>query len=58
MIDQVKQALLKLDSDNPGHRELMKNWDEEFRYGFVVANDVDYSPIRRLINWLETQEIK
>ena len=56
MVNQVKEALLKLDPNNPDQKELMKTWDAEFRHGFVEAKDADYDPIRELIEWLAVQE--
>jgi phosphonate transport system substrate-binding protein len=38
----VKQALLKLDRNNPEHKKIMANWDDEFKYGFAEANADDY----------------
>lgn len=56
MVNQAKQALLKLDPNNPENLGLMKTWNVEFRYGFVEAKDADYNSIRELIEWLDTQE--
>jgi phosphonate transport system substrate-binding protein len=41
----VKQALLKLDRNNPEHKKIMANWDDEFKYGFAEANADDYRMI-------------
>lgn len=46
----VQDALLRLDRDNPEHRQLMAGWNEEFRYGFATASDGDYAPIRTMLN--------
>jgi len=44
-IKAVKQALLKLDRNNPEHKKIMANWDDEFKYGFAEANPGDYRMI-------------
>jgi phosphonate transport system substrate-binding protein len=44
-VETVTAALLKLDPNNPQHRKLMENWDEELKYGFVPANASDYQSI-------------
>ena len=49
MVEAVKKALLKLDPKRPSDREIMKNWDEEFKYGFVEAHNDDYKNIKDLI---------
>lgn len=38
----VTSALLKLDATNPAHRQIMSQWDEEFRHGFAKAFARDY----------------
>ncbi len=38
----VTAALLRLDPRNPAHREIMSQWDEEYRYGFAPASVQDY----------------
>lgn len=47
-VKAVSDALLKLDPRNPVHRGIMKEWDEEFRYGFAPANISDYREIFRM----------
>lgn len=47
VIETIKSLLLKIDSTKPYYKNLVKNWDEEFIYGFVEANDSDYNPIRK-----------
>ncbi|OGL40401.1 MAG: hypothetical protein A3C43_05600 [Candidatus Schekmanbacteria bacterium RIFCSPHIGHO2_02_FULL_38_11] len=49
MVEAVKKVLLKLNPKNPLDWEIMKNWDEEFRYGFIEAHDDDYERIKELI---------
>ena len=56
MVEQVKQALLKLSPNNAEHKQLMKNWDAEFKYGFIKAVDSDYDAIRKSIKWLAIYE--
>jgi phosphonate transport system substrate-binding protein len=48
-IKAVKQALLKLDRNNPEHKKIMANWDDEFKYGFADANSDDYRMIFSMI---------
>ena len=44
-IKAVKQALLKLDRNNPEHKKIMANWDDEFKFGFAEASSDDYQMI-------------
>ena len=48
-IKSVKQALLKLDRNNPEHKKIMDTWDDEFKYGFAEANSADYRKIFDMI---------
>lgn len=48
-IRSVKQALLKLDRNNPEHKKIMDTWDDEFKYGFAEANSADYRKIFDMI---------
>jgi len=48
-IKAVKQALLKLDRNNPEHKKIMSTWDDEFKYGFAEANSDDYGKIFTMI---------
>ena len=48
-IKAVKQALLKLDRNNPEHKKIMAAWDDEFKYGFAEANSDDYRTIFAMI---------
>jgi phosphonate transport system substrate-binding protein len=50
LIESIKKALLAIDPKLPSHRELMKNWDPEFRYGFVETSEDDYAPIYRMMH--------
>lgn len=47
VIETIKSFLLKIDLTKPYYQKLVKNWDEEFIYGFVEANDSDYNLIRK-----------
>lgn len=49
VVKAITQALLKLDRNNPRHREIMKNWDDEFCNGFAPAQQSDYTTIFRMI---------
>jgi ABC-type phosphate/phosphonate transport system substrate-binding protein len=46
-INIFKSLLLKIDLSKSYYKELVKNWDKEFTYGFVEANDADYNLIRK-----------
>lgn len=46
-IGVIKSLLLKIDLTRPYYEELVKNWDKEFIFGFVEANDSDYNLIRK-----------
>ena len=50
LIDHIRDRLLALDPGEPSDRELMKTWDEEFRYGFITADDGDYDSVRRILD--------
>ena len=43
----VVEVMLGLSSVGGEQREEMREWDEEFRYGFVPASDADYRPLRQ-----------
>ncbi|MBI5049414.1 MAG: phosphate/phosphite/phosphonate ABC transporter substrate-binding protein [Nitrospirae bacterium] len=58
LIDSIKKALLSLNYNNPEHRKMMEQWDEEFKYGFVEAKDSDYDSIRDMIKYLSKKGIK
>ena len=49
VVKALTAALLKLDARNPKHKEIMKNWDDEFCYGFAPASIADYQGIFRLM---------
>ncbi|HMN47543.1 MAG TPA: phosphate/phosphite/phosphonate ABC transporter substrate-binding protein [Ignavibacteriaceae bacterium] len=46
-INIIKSLLLKIDLSKSYYKELVKNWDKEFTFGFVEANDADYNLIRK-----------
>jgi phosphonate transport system substrate-binding protein len=58
VVNAIKKALLALDYNNPEHRKIMEQWDEEFRYGFAEAKDSDYDSIRRMIDYLGKKGVK
>ncbi|NCO83112.1 MAG: phosphonate ABC transporter substrate-binding protein [Nitrospirae bacterium CG_4_10_14_3_um_filter_44_29] len=58
VVSAIKKALLALDYNNPEHRKIMEQWDEEFRYGFAEAKDSDYDSIRRMIDYLGKKGVK
>jgi phosphonate transport system substrate-binding protein len=49
LVRSVREALLALDPGKPQDREILKDWDEEFRYGFIPATNEDYDGIRRML---------
>ncbi len=49
LAESIKTALLALNPNRPNHRQLLSNWDPEFRYGFVEASEADYAPIYRMM---------
>ncbi|MDI6744129.1 MAG: phosphate/phosphite/phosphonate ABC transporter substrate-binding protein [Thermodesulfovibrionales bacterium] len=58
IVAAIKKALLSLDYNNPEHRKVMRQWDEEFRYGFVEAEDSDYNSIRAIVAYLIKKGVK
>ena len=58
LISAMKKALLSLDYSNPGHRRIMEQWDEEFKYGFAEATDSDYRQVRRMMDYLNKNGVK
>jgi len=55
MVRSVKAALLRLNPKNLGHQEIMAKWDDEFKYGFIEAEDSDYNPIRKILDLFEKE---
>ncbi|GAB4259955.1 phosphate/phosphite/phosphonate ABC transporter substrate-binding protein [Deferrisoma sp.] len=51
--EAVKRALLAVDPDDPAFRERLREWDPEFRHGFVEARVEDYRPIFELMDGFE-----
>lgn len=58
IVNAIKNALLSLDYNNPEHRKIMEQWDEEFRYGFAEAEDSDYDYIRAIVDYLIKKGVK
>lgn len=50
MIKAVREALLAINLRDPGMVQRMKDWDPEFRHGFVPAEFDDYSEIFRMMD--------
>jgi phosphonate transport system substrate-binding protein len=48
-IAHLKRALLAINPADPAQRERMKNWDPEFRNGFVEASEKDYASIYQMM---------
>jgi len=45
----IRGALLKIDVRNEKYQKIIKNWDREFAYGFMPAQDSDYDPVRAIL---------
>ncbi|MDP6456440.1 MAG: PhnD/SsuA/transferrin family substrate-binding protein [Candidatus Marinimicrobia bacterium] len=45
----ISDALLAIDPADPGMRERLESWDEEFSHGFELAQNKDYDIIRNII---------
>ena len=50
VIENIKKALLALDPRDAETQKILKRLDEDFRGGFIEAEDEDYSDIRAKIN--------
>ena len=50
VIENIKKALLALDPRDAETQKILKRLDEDFRGGFIEAEDRDYSDIRAKIN--------
>lgn len=48
VIDAITGALLLVNPRNPERLQITKNWDDEFKQGFVTAADSDYNAMRRV----------
>jgi phosphonate transport system substrate-binding protein len=50
IVAAIRETLLKIDVSQPEFKELVKNWDREFAYGFTTADDRDYDHLRSIID--------
>lgn len=50
VIENIKKALLELNSQNSDRQNILKRLDEEYKNGFIEATDKDYGEIRSKIN--------
>ncbi len=57
LINAVKKALLKINPSNPLHKDMLEEWGEEIRYGFVEAKDSDYDEIEGIIKYLKRKGV-
>lgn len=48
IVREIKNALLSLAQKEKAREGITKNWDKEFIYGFIEANDSDYNYIRQI----------
>jgi len=56
IINTVKTLLLKINVKETNYRNLVSNWDGEFKYGFTHARPEDYSIIRSLLKPVNTAQ--
>lgn len=42
LVESIRKALVRLDRQNPQHRRILDQWDNEYRNGFVSASAADY----------------
>ncbi|MBC8323052.1 MAG: PhnD/SsuA/transferrin family substrate-binding protein [Candidatus Marinimicrobia bacterium] len=47
--DEIIDAFLSLKIQSNENKDFLKNWDEEFSYGFKRSTDADYDPIRKIL---------
>lgn len=50
LVAAIKNALLKIDPNNPEMKKELRRWNAEFQHGFVETSDKDYVGIRTLLN--------
>ena len=55
LLEQVRQAFLRLDAGNPDHRAIIKALDDEYD-GFAATGDAEYDIIRKLIEPFESRD--
>ena len=53
LIDEIKKVLLGLDPKDPVQHDMLQEWGEEIKYGFVEAVGSDYDGIVRMIKYLK-----
>ncbi|RMF98009.1 MAG: phosphate/phosphite/phosphonate ABC transporter substrate-binding protein [Candidatus Schekmanbacteria bacterium] len=49
MVSALKKALLAVDPEKPEFKDIVKDWDDEFKYGFIEASNDDYKVILKMI---------
>lgn len=49
IVRAIRTALLAIDVRETVDRELVQQWDQEFRYGFATATEADFDGIRDLL---------
>lgn len=54
LIEAIKQALLAIDPKDPQWQDRMKDWDPEFRQGFMPAEVGDYEPVITMMQSIAT----
>lgn len=53
LINSIKKALLNINPRDPGHREMLRAWGEDIKYGFVEANDPDFDAVFKMMESLK-----
>jgi phosphonate transport system substrate-binding protein len=53
LLEQLRQAFLRLDEGNPDHRAIIKALDSEYD-GFAATSDAEYDIVRQLIKPFES----
>ncbi len=53
--EAMVKALLRIDARRPDHRALVRDWDPEFAWGFVPAEESDYDQVDAIFAALEKE---
>jgi phosphonate transport system substrate-binding protein len=48
LVESIRKALVRLDRNNPQHRKILDQWDNEYRNGFVAATAADYQGLESM----------
>ncbi len=50
VVEAIKKSLLAINIEDTEYANLVKDWNREFKYGFVEATDEDYAIIKEIIS--------